>query len=402
MEEAYKTFYFILCFLWNEILKQFHHHCRIFADRNQIMTTATQIDKRSFFATEGNKPYIISGPCSAENEHQVIQTALQLQATNRIHLFRAGIWKPRTRPGGFEGVGIKGLKWLQKVKELTSFKLTVEVAKPEHIEAALAHNIDSLWVGARTVVNPFSVQELAEALRGTNIPLLIKNPLTPDLKLWIGAIERFKKSGTDQIAAVHRGFHYFAKSPYRNAPMWEIPIELKRLMPDLPLITDISHISGRRELLSEIAQKALDLETDGLMIESHFSPDEAKTDAAQQITPADLNELLASLRLSQRSDLLGFAFPLEKLRTEIDKLDGELLQLLARRMEIIHEIGLYKKENNLSILQLKRWQHIIDDRLSIGSELGLDQEFLMQLLELVHDASLKKQDEIFNQSNQST
>ncbi len=358
-------------------------------------TLSEKVKKTSFF--EGhNNPLIISGPCSAESETQLMQTALQLQALQKIDIFRAGIWKPRTRPNEFEGVGTIGLQWMQKVKEETGFKLVVEVAKPEHVEEALHYGIDALWIGARTVVNPFSVQELAASLKGVDIPIFVKNPLTPDLKLWIGAIERFQLAGINQLAAIHRGFHYFANSPYRNAPMWEIPIELKRLFPELPLITDISHISGKRSLLQEITQKALDLETDGLMIESHFEPDSAKTDAAQQITPFELGKMLDSLKIQNLAKSKNFALPLEKLRTEIDKLDGELLLILAKRMEIIDEIGTFKKANKHTLLQHKRLQHIIDDRMAIGSNLGLDRNFLNQLIEIVNDASMKRQLIIFN------
>jgi len=341
-------------------------------------------------------PMIISGPCSAESEEQLINTALGLKELPRLDYFRAGIWKPRTRPGDFEGLGAQGLNLMQKVKELTGFRLMIEVAKPSHIEQALKHQIDAVWIGARTVVNPFSVQELAETMKGINIPVFIKNPVTPDLKLWLGAIERFHKVGITDLAAIHRGFHYFAKSPYRNAPMWEIPIELKRLLPEIPIITDISHISGKRSTLAAIAQKALDLDTDGLMIESHFDPDSAKTDAAQQIKPGDLKLLINNLKVRKHHNYSGFDITLEKLRTEIDKLDGELLQLLAKRMEIIDEIGRYKKQNNLSIFQLKRWQHILDDRLSIGTNLGLNQAFLLQMLEIVHKASIGQQEKIFH------
>ncbi len=340
-------------------------------------------------------PMLICGPCSAESESQLLATASGLSELCRLDYFRAGIWKPRTRPGDFEGVGIDGLRWMQQVKDRFGFKLMVEVASPEHVEAALKYAMDAVWIGARTVVNPFSVQELAESLRGAKLPIFIKNPVTPDLHLWIGAIERFTKANAGTLSAIHRGFHYFSRSPYRNAPMWEIAIELKRLMPELPVITDISHISGRRNLLHEIAQKALDLGTDGLMIESHYNPTTAKTDAAQQITPDELKQMILALKVRKRSEGSDFDMVLEKLRTEIDKLDGELLHLLARRMEIIDEIGQYKKENNLSILQLKRWRHIMDDRLAIGRHLGLDKVFLVKLLELVHKTSIERQEGVF-------
>lgn len=365
------------------------------------MSPESNIIFQSNWMPQTVEPLVISGPCSAESEEQVLQTARELKKIGQVKIFRAGIWKPRTRPNDFEGVGEKGLKWLQQVKKETGLLLTVEVANPSHVEAALKHDIDILWIGARTVVNPFSVQELAEALKGINIPIMIKNPLTPDLKLWMGALERINKTGITKLAAIHRGFHYFQKSPYRNAPMWEIAIELKRLLPELPVITDISHICGSRSLLQETAQKALNLGTNGLMVESHINPDEAKTDAAQQVTPESLRLLLKNLKPRSLSVGTPFDYKLEQLRTEIDKLDGELLNLLARRMEVVDEIGEYKKEHNMTILQLKRWQHIIDDRLAIGSFSGLDKKFLIQLLELVHEASIQRQTDIYSQSKEN-
>jgi chorismate mutase len=349
---------------------------------------------------QGDEPFVISGPCSAESEEQLLTTARELSLLPQVKVLRAGIWKPRTRPNDFEGAGVEALKWMQKAKAETGLKLAVEVANPKHVEEALNYGIDMLWIGARTVVNPFSVQELADALRGTDVPILVKNPLTPDLKLWLGALERINRAGVSRLAAIHRGFHYFEKSPYRNAPMWEIPIELKRLVPGLPLITDISHICGRRDLLQSIAQKALDLETNGLMIESHFNPEAALTDAAQQLTPDALRQLLANLIIRKRSGSIEFEYKLEELRTEIDKIDVELIDLLSRRMQVVDEIGAYKKENNITILQLKRWQHIIEDRISIGTNLGLNRKFLLQLLELVHEASIQRQTEIFNRNEQ--
>ncbi len=360
------------------------------------MTPKPDIITQSSWLPNGEGPLVISGPCSAESEIQLLQTARQLKEIGRVKIFRAGIWKPRTRPNEFEGAGNIALEWMQTVKAETGLALTVEVANPKHVEQALKHQINILWIGARTVVNPFSVQELSDVLKGVDIPVMVKNPLTPDLKLWLGALERINKAGIEKLAAIHRGFHYFEKSPYRNAPMWEIPIELKRLVPNLPIITDISHISGRRDLLQQIAQKALDLETNGLMIESHFDPDAALTDAAQQIAPATLKQLLDSLIIRKRKGSVEFENILEGLRTEIDKLDGELIDLLAKRMRVIEEIGQYKKENNITILQLKRWQHIIEDRLAIGENLGLHRKFLLQLLELVHEASIQRQTDIFN------
>lgn len=341
-------------------------------------------------------PLIIAGPCSAESEEQLLKTAGQIADIPAVKIFRSGIWKPRTRPGEFEGAGEEGLKWLRKVKAKYVLKTTVEVAEPSHVELALKYDVDILWIGARTVVNPFSVQAIADAIKGKDIPVMVKNPINPDLKLWLGAIERINSVGINKIIAVHRGFHYFEKSPYRNAPMWEIPIELKRLAPRLPIIVDPSHISGKRELLQTISQRALDLEMDGLMIESHFDPQHAITDAAQQISPDELKKLLTRLVIRKKTGDIEFQHKLEELRTEVDKIDGELLQILARRMEIIDEIGDYKKENKITILQMKRWAGIINDRLSQGTFLGLDKNFLKRLLNLIHDESIHRQTEIFN------
>lgn len=342
------------------------------------------------------KPLVVAGPCSAESEEQIIKTANQLASVKQVNIFRAGIWKPRTRPGEFDGVGEKGLKWLKRVKQETGLLTTVEVADSNHVELALKYGVDILWIGARTVVNPFSVQAIAEVVAGVDIPIMVKNPLTPDIKLWLGAIERFNAVGINKLVAIHRGFHYFEKSPFRNAPMWEIPIELKRIAPSLPIIVDPSHICGRRELIESISQKALDLEMDGLMIESHHDPENAFTDAAQQITPSNLSKLLDKLVIRHKKGDIDFQHKLEELRTEIDKLDVELLQILAKRMEIIDEIGEYKSENDITILQMKRWVGIIKDRMSIGTHLGLGDVFLKKLLNLIHKESIQRQEYIFS------
>ncbi|MDB4303359.1 bifunctional 3-deoxy-7-phosphoheptulonate synthase/chorismate mutase type II [Desulfosarcina sp.] len=344
-------------------------------------------------------PLIISGPCSAESEKQVLETAREIAKIPEVKIFRAGIWKPRTRPGSFEGVGIKGLTWLQKVRKETGLLIAVEVANPQHVEAALKHEVDILWIGARTVVNPFSMQELATSIEGVDIPVMIKNPVNPDLSLWIGAIERFYLAGIKRIAAIHRGFYLFDKSPYRNAPMWEIPIELKRQLPGLPIICDPSHIAGERELLPEIAQKALDLEMNGLMIEVHRNPDEALTDPQQQITPSGLRRLLDSLIIRRETGNTEFQSKLDELRSEIDKIDAELLQILTNRMQLIDEIGHYKNENNITILQLKRWSNLVKDRLARGVRSGLDRNFLQKLLEIVHTESIRRQTEIYNENS---
>lgn len=345
-------------------------------------------------------PLVIAGPCSAESEGQMLRTAQQLLQIHEVKVFRAGIWKPRTRPGEFEGFGETALPWLEKVKKETGLKTAVEVAKPVHVEQALKYDVDVLWLGARTVVSPFVVQEIAEALKGTSVTVMVKNPIIPDLKLWLGAIERIHSVGIQQILAIHRGFHYFEKSEYRNAPMWEIAIELKRLLPQMPIITDPSHIAGKRELLQEIAQKSFDLEMDGLMIETHENPSQALSDAQQQLTPEALKQLLSQLILRKRSGTLEFELQLESLRTEIDKLDGELLQILAKRMEITDEIGEYKRDNNITILQMKRWAGIIRDRLSIGIHMGLNEDFLSDLLKLIHKESIYRQTDILNQQKE--
>lgn len=372
---------------------------RLYAAKNSyfcaMSTDILPTPLAQWLKTDG-KPLIIAGPCSAESELQMLETARAIAQIGKIQVFRAGLWKPRTRPGEFSGIGEKGLPWLTQIKKETGLKTAVEVADASHVELALKHEVDILWLGARTVVNPFSVQAIADALRGVDIPVMVKNPISPDLKLWLGAIERIHAMGIHKIIAIHRGFHYFEKSIYRNAPMWEIPIELKRLVPELPIIVDPSHICGRRDLLQPIAQKALDLEMDGLMIESHFDPDRALTDAAQQITPSDLEKLIQQLVIREKRGDINFQNKLEELRTEIDKLDGELLQILSKRMEIIDEIGEYKNQNDITILQMKRWAGIIEDRLAIGTHLGLEETFLRNLLSLMHEESIRKQTVIFN------
>lgn len=342
-------------------------------------------------------PLVISGPCSAEDREQVLETARGLAKIPQVKVFRAGLWKPRTRPSKFEGVGTKGLDWMQEVKAETGLMTTVEVATPAHIHAALKHGIDILWIGARTVVNPFSVQELAEELKGVDIPVMIKNPLNPDVKLWLGAIERFNAAGINKLIAVHRGFYYYKHSAYRNQPMWEIPIELQWQVPELPIICDPSHICGRRDLLQGIAQKALDLGMAGLMIESHNHPEVALTDADQQITPEVLSEMIGNLVVRQYSGSKEFQTKLEHLRREIDKMDAELIDILAKRMKIVEEIGRYKKDNNITVLQIRRWSEIIYDRLNLGEKVGLSREFLLKMLQLVHKESIRKQEEIMGQ-----
>lgn len=343
---------------------------------------------------------IISGPCSAESHKQLMQTAIELKKDSRIKIFRAGIWKPRSRPRSFEGVGEQGLQWLQCVRQETGLKVAVEIANPQHLEACLKHNIDVIWLGARTTVNPFSVQEIAHALKGIDIPVLIKNPVSPDLELWIGVIERINQSGIKNIVAVHRGFFTFEKCIYRNNPLWEIPIELKRRCPDLPVICDPSHIAGNRLYIANIAQRALDLAMNGLMVEAHYMPDTAVSDAQQQITPATFIKILDTLqyRISNTSNN-KIIETLEELRAKIDVTDIELLRLLSQRLKYVEQIGVYKKNNNITILQLQRWNQIIQHRLQRAKEFNINTEFLMQLLVLIHKESIRIQTEIMNRNN---
>jgi chorismate mutase len=341
-------------------------------------------------------PMVIAGPCSAETEEQIMETAFGVASIPQVKIFRAGIWKPRTRPGAFEGVGTKGLKWLQKVKQQTGLMVTVEVANPKHVQEALDHGIDILWIGARTVVNPFAIQEIGEAIGDRDVPVMIKNPLNPDLKTWMGAIERLNRMGLAKLIAVHRGFSFFNRSEYRNAPMWEIPIELKRLFPNLPIVVDPSHICGNRELIPATMQKALDLEMNGLMIETHFNPSKALTDKNQQITPVQLDDFLSRLILRRESVNNEFSYKLEELRSEIDKLDEELIDILARRMKVVEEIGIYKKINKITILQLKRWNQLTQDRIETAIRMGLSRQFILKLLESVHEEGIQRQIDVMN------
>ena len=334
---------------------------------------------------------VIAGPCSAESQGQLLNTARQIARIPQVEYFRAGLWKPRTRPDGFEGVGLKALPWMKAVKEETGLKTVVEVAMPQHIEACLKSDVDMIWIGARTTANPFSIQELAEALRGVELPVLVKNPLHPEIRLWMGALERLNKIGVKKLAAVHRGFYTYDNGPYRNLPMWEIPIEVKRLMPDLPVLTDPSHISGRRDLIAEVAQKALDLDMDGLMIETHYSPSKAKTDAAQQITPKALERVLSHLEIRKRYGTEDFESALREIRHEVDQIDAELLQILSRRMEKIEQIGEIKLANNITFLQIERLRTMIKTRAKLAKELGLDSAFVLKILQLVHKESIQVQ-----------
>jgi len=348
----------------------------------------------SFFKGKGN-PFLVAGPCSAETREQVLEIAGALQQ-QPVHLFRAGVWKPRTRPGSFEGVGEEALQWLQEVKQQYDLPVTTEVASPQHVELALKYGVDILWIGARTTVNPFQVQRIADALKGVDIPVMVKNPVNPDADLWQGAIERVAAVGIKDIAAIHRGFStYNAASVYRNQPNWPIPIELKRRMPDLPIICDPSHITGNRNLVADIAQKAMNMGFEGLMIETHNDPDKAWSDAAQQVTPDALAKMLQQLIVRDNSDIgLSEGMELEYLRQIMDGVDAEIIDLIARRMELSEKIGRLKKDSNLTAYQPERWSDIVNTRGERAEQLGLSREFIVELYEKIHHHSISKQLEI--------
>jgi len=361
------------------------------------MGTTLEVKSLENWVKTKSKPLIIGGPCSAENREQLLSTGRAIAKTNKVDVFRAGIWKPRTRPDAFEGIGEEGLKWLLELKKETGIKTTVEVATPEHIESALRYDVDILWIGARTTVNPFSIQILADALKGIDIPVMVKNPLHPDLKLWIGALERINNAGITKLAAIHRGFYTYDNKPFRNLPMWEIPIELKRIIPNLPIICDPSHISGNRELLAGVSQKALDLSMDGLMIESHINPDEALTDAAQQITPKKLSSLISKLVIREEFGSVEFENLLEKLRFEMDQIDHDLLSLLNKRNEKTRLIGEYKKKNAITVLQIDRLRKMMEERLEFANNLNLDKAYISKLLQLLHKESIRIQTNIMQE-----
>ncbi|HOH74257.1 MAG: bifunctional 3-deoxy-7-phosphoheptulonate synthase/chorismate mutase type II [Paludibacteraceae bacterium] len=341
---------------------------------------------------ESKRPIVIAGPCSAETEEQVMDTAKQL-AKNGIKIYRAGIWKPRTKPGGFEGVGEIGLPWLQKVKEETGMYVSTEVATAKHVEAALKAGIDILWVGARTSANPFAVQEIADSLKGVDIPVLIKNPVNPDLDLWIGAIERIYNAGIRKLGAIHRGFSSYDKKIYRNLPQWHIPIELHRRLPNMPIICDPSHIGGRRELIASISQQAMDLSFDGLIIESHICPDKAWSDASQQITPDILQFIINKLVIREGVQTTE---SLADLRLQIDNIDNDLLEMLSKRMRISREIGTFKKEHNMPVLQANRYDEIMQKRVILGESMGMSPEFVTKILEAIHEESVRQQIDVIN------
>ena len=339
---------------------------------------------------------VIAGPCSAETEGQVMQCAKDLAKLNQVDLFRSGIWKPRTRPGSFEGVGKEGLAWLKRVKEETGLRTTTEVAKASHVYDCLKAGIDVLWIGARTTVNPFSVQEVADALSGADVPVLIKNPINPDLGLWIGALERIYKAGITRIGLIHRGFSYHGETVYRNVPRWQMAIEMKRRFPDLQMIVDNSHICGNRHLLAEVAQEALNLNYDGLMTEVHPRPDEAWSDAAQQITPSVFGDLLENLRLRKPTVEETEMEPLTELRRQIDEIDADLIGMIGQRMKLADQIGDFKAERNIAVLQESRWEVVLQQASEKGKAHGLSEEFMKTYLRAVHQESIDHQDAIVN------
>ncbi|MFO7622399.1 MAG: chorismate mutase [Bacteroidales bacterium] len=343
------------------------------------------------------RPFLISGPCSAETEEQVMETAKELARIKEVSVFRAGIWKPRTRPDSFEGVGTDGLRWLRSVKQETGLMVCTEVANQKHVYEALKYGVDMLWIGARTSVNPFTVQEISEALNGVDVMVLIKNPVNPDIDLWMGAIERIARAGITRLGAIHRGFSTYERTSYRNQPNWQLPIELRRRMPDLPIICDPSHIAGSREYLHEISQKAMDLNFDGLMLESHIDPDNALSDSAQQVTPDELKELLSRLIMRdpvtsdpRLLDVLG------ELRQQIDVFDDHLIDLLEKRMKVAETIGQYKKENNITILQTSRWNDIVKKVMRKGQSKGLSTELIDTVFKAIHQESINHQMRIMN------
>ncbi len=343
------------------------------------------------------RPIIISGPCSAESPEQVMDTAKRLKAIGKVNILRAGIWKPRTRPNSFEGVGAIGLQWLIDAGKEVDLPVITEVANAQHVEVALKAGFKKLWIGARTSVNPFTVQEIADALEGTGVEMLVKNPINPDLNLWIGAIERFQNAGLDSVNAIHRGFSSFKSERYRNEPMWEIPIGLRTEFPNIKLICDPSHICGRRDILEEVSQKAIDLAFDGLMIESHITPDEAWSDAKQQITPEVLGELLNNLIVRDvETDDQAFFDSLETLRGKINEIDEELVELIAKRMGIVEEIGAFKKMQNITILQPERWEEIKNLQFAAADKANLSKKFIIKYLEAIHQESIRHQTSVMN------
>ena len=341
-------------------------------------------------------PLVLAGPCSAETEAQVLQIARELKDSD-VSIFRAGIWKPRTRPGGFEGVGAIGLKWLQKAKAETGMLMAVEVANAAHVKLALEHDIDVLWIGARTTVNPFAVQEIADALKDTDKIVLVKNPVNPDLSLWIGGVERLYGAGIKNLGVIHRGFSVYEKTKYRNNPEWQVAIDLQNRFPLLPLICDPSHITGRRDMIQEVSQQALDLNYDGLMIETHIDPDNAWSDAAQQVTPDRLKEIFEELKVKNKScESASYKTEIAQLRTKIDASDSKLLEILGQRMQVSEAIGNLKKDNKISVLQNQRWMEILERMKQEGSQKGLSEEFILNFFKAIHQESISHQEKVIN------
>ncbi|MCI6503710.1 MAG: bifunctional 3-deoxy-7-phosphoheptulonate synthase/chorismate mutase type II [Prevotella sp.] len=342
--------------------------------------------------SDNKRPFVIAGPCSAETEEQVMTTATQL-AEKGCHMFRAGVWKPRTKPGGFEGNGEPALKWMAEAKKETGMMMCTEVATPEHVELAMKYGIDVMWIGARTSANPFAMQELADAMKGIEIPIMVKNPVNPDLELWIGALERINLAGVKKLGAIHRGFSSYDKKIYRNLPMWQIPIELRRRIPELPIVCDPSHIGGRRELVAPLCQQAMDLGFDGLIVESHCNPDCAWSDAKQQVTPDVLDYILTLLQVRDETTTTE---NIKLLRKQIDEQDDKLLELLSQRFRVCREIGQYKKEHNMTVLQTGRYNEILDKRGAQGTLCGMSEQFVKTVFEAIHEESVRQQLEIIN------
>ena len=362
------------------------------------MTLKLDINPIKTWLPKLDNPLLISGPCSLESEKQALDTARLLAKDKRVFVYRGGVWKPRTRPGMFEGVGSIGLKWLQLVKQETGLPVGTEVANAQHTEEALKAGLDVLWIGARSTASPFVVQEIADVVKGSDAVVMVKNPVNPDVQLWMGAIERVYQAGIKNIVAIHRGFTPFRETKYRNYPNWQTVIELRRLMPNLPIICDPSHIAGKRDLLFEIAQKAFDMGMEGLMLESHIDPSCALSDAAQQLTPADLAKLLDRLVIRyENANNPEFENRLDVLRNRIDSIDAELLETLSSRVEIVKQIGRYKKENNVTALQISRWSQLMDDRINIGKKLDLNDTFVKILFQLIHEDSVRMQTEIMDE-----
>lgn len=349
---------------------------------------------------KSKKPLIISGPCSAESREQLMDTCLALAATGKVDIFRAGVWKPRTKPGSFEGAGEVALEWIAEVKKATGIPFMVEVANKDHVEKALKAGVDGLWIGARTTVSPFSVQEIADAIAasGLDVPVLVKNPMNPDLDLWQGAIERLRNVGIKEVGLIHRGFSIYGSSVYRNNPMWQTAIEMQRRMPDLPIICDPSHICGNRELLAGVSQKSADLNFDGLIVESHICPANALSDSSQQLVPEDLAAMVSSIVWrNDDAESSEYLRALSQLRGEIDQLDGVLFDILSKRMQVAEKIGKVKKDNNVAILQTNRWNDILDKVADMSRSLNLSEEFIVRILNAIHVESINQQDRVMNQ-----